>query len=347
MRCQKREVGGKPQKYIGNIRHDSTQEFDIITNPERESRRSHRFLSRESRKQLSFFKVLIKFNKKKVYEQTEESEVAFQDLKVFLADLPILTTLIPRRKPSLCLLQPLIKPSIPVPRMKKQALKTNVGSLLIKAYSHWRDLQSELLIERYKFLKSVAEKLKLGLRLFRLVVGGIVGWIVVGKNPVGFVVVEKFRYNAFVVEVANVEMQFYSVLAITMYQDGCLLYWCSICNFLKRLNKRGERCVCNVAVMTDYSSLGTEPAADEVRDCERTPKMRFGQHDDIQKRMKLHQSVHDMVSSSRPQGVSTRLSVNQHGAEEIICVNIYHNQQAMRQGLEPPNFALELHVPIA
>ncbi|GKB57403.1 LAZ1 homolog 1-like protein, partial [Tanacetum coccineum] len=31
--------------------------------------------------------------------------------------------------------------------------------------------------------------------------------------------------------------------------------------------KRGERCVRNVAVMTDYASLGTEPAADEVRDC--------------------------------------------------------------------------------
>ncbi|GJR04970.1 retrovirus-related pol polyprotein from transposon TNT 1-94 [Tanacetum coccineum] len=36
-----------------------------------------------------------------------------------------------------------------------------IGSLLIKAYSHRRDLQSELLIERYKFLKSAAEKLKL------------------------------------------------------------------------------------------------------------------------------------------------------------------------------------------
>nr|GEX36661.1 protein LAZ1 homolog 1 [Tanacetum cinerariifolium] len=62
--------------------------------------------------------------------------------------------------------------------------------------------------------------------------------------------------------------------------------------------KRGERCVRNVAVMTDYASLGTEPAADEVRDCERTPKMRFGQHYDIQKRMKLHQSVRDVVVGS-------------------------------------------------
>ncbi|PWA48361.1 hypothetical protein CTI12_AA491700 [Artemisia annua] len=62
--------------------------------------------------------------------------------------------------------------------------------------------------------------------------------------------------------------------------------------------KRGERCVRNVAVMTDYASLGTEPAPDEVRDCERTPKMRFGQHDDLQKRMKLHQSVRDVVVGS-------------------------------------------------
>ncbi|GJU67866.1 hypothetical protein Tco_1254125 [Tanacetum coccineum] len=35
------------------------------------------------------------------------------------------------------------------------------GSLLIKAYSHRRNLQSELLSERYKFFKSAAEKLKL------------------------------------------------------------------------------------------------------------------------------------------------------------------------------------------
>ncbi|GJY74854.1 LAZ1 homolog 1-like protein isoform X2 [Tanacetum coccineum] len=95
-----------------------------------------------------------------------------------------------------------------------------------------------------------------GLRLFRLVVGGIVGWIVVGKNPVGFVVVEKFRYNAFVVEVANVEMQLMAVAAVVhLYVFPAAPY------------KRGERCVRNVAVMTDYASLGTEPAADEVRDC--------------------------------------------------------------------------------
>ncbi|KAI3672845.1 hypothetical protein L6452_38945 [Arctium lappa] len=61
--------------------------------------------------------------------------------------------------------------------------------------------------------------------------------------------------------------------------------------------KRGERCVRNVAVMEDYASLGTAPAPDEVRDCERTTKNRFG-HDEIEKRMKLHQSVRDVVVGS-------------------------------------------------
>ena len=60
--------------------------------------------------------------------------------------------------------------------------------------------------------------------------------------------------------------------------------------------KRGERCVRNVAVMTDYASLGTEPAPDEVRDCERTTKNRFHQMEE--KRMKLHQSVRDVVVGS-------------------------------------------------
>ncbi|KAL8226404.1 hypothetical protein R6Q57_016236 [Mikania cordata] len=62
--------------------------------------------------------------------------------------------------------------------------------------------------------------------------------------------------------------------------------------------KRGERCVRNVAVMSDYASLGTEPAPDEVWDSERTAKVRFGDHDDVAKRMKLHQSVRDVVVGS-------------------------------------------------
>lgn len=55
----------------------------------------NRFLSRASEKQLPFLKVLIECNKKKVYEWTEEAEVAFQDLKVLLNELPTLTALIP------------------------------------------------------------------------------------------------------------------------------------------------------------------------------------------------------------------------------------------------------------
>ncbi|KAI3717969.1 hypothetical protein L1987_69924 [Smallanthus sonchifolius] len=62
--------------------------------------------------------------------------------------------------------------------------------------------------------------------------------------------------------------------------------------------KRGERCVRNVSVMADYASLGTEPAPDEVRDCERTTKVRFSHHDDVANRMKLHQSVRDVVVGS-------------------------------------------------
>nr|GEZ92148.1 hypothetical protein [Tanacetum cinerariifolium] len=44
-------------------------------------------------------------------------------------------------------------------------------------------------------------------RLLLLVVDGIVGRIVVGKNRVGLVVVAKFGYIAFVVEVAIDEMK--------------------------------------------------------------------------------------------------------------------------------------------
>ena len=44
---------------------------------------------------MSLFIVLIEWNKKKVYEWTEEVEIAFQDLKVFLNELPTLTASIP------------------------------------------------------------------------------------------------------------------------------------------------------------------------------------------------------------------------------------------------------------
>lgn len=62
--------------------------------------------------------------------------------------------------------------------------------------------------------------------------------------------------------------------------------------------KRGERCVRDVSVMTDYASLGAPPDPEEVRDSERTPRLRLGLHDDIPKRPKLHQSVRDVVFGS-------------------------------------------------
>ncbi|KAG9139408.1 hypothetical protein Leryth_017325 [Lithospermum erythrorhizon] len=62
--------------------------------------------------------------------------------------------------------------------------------------------------------------------------------------------------------------------------------------------KRGERCVRNVAVMTDYASLGSPPDPEEVRDSERTTRMRTARHDDLEKRLKFHQSVRDVVVGS-------------------------------------------------
>lgn len=62
--------------------------------------------------------------------------------------------------------------------------------------------------------------------------------------------------------------------------------------------KRGERCVRDVSVMTDYASLGAPPDLEEVRDCEKTPKVRIGRLDERPKRPKLHQSVRDVVFGS-------------------------------------------------
>lgn len=62
--------------------------------------------------------------------------------------------------------------------------------------------------------------------------------------------------------------------------------------------KRGERCVRNVAVMADYASLGSPHDPEEVRDCERSTKMRIGRHEETEKRLKLHQSVCDVVLGS-------------------------------------------------
>ncbi|KAL0432272.1 UNVERIFIED_CONTAM: protein LAZ11 [Sesamum latifolium] len=62
--------------------------------------------------------------------------------------------------------------------------------------------------------------------------------------------------------------------------------------------KRGERCVRNVAVMADYASLGSPPDPEEVQDCERSTRARYSQHEDREKRPKLHQSVRDVVIGS-------------------------------------------------
>ncbi|KAH6789145.1 organic solute transporter ostalpha protein [Perilla frutescens var. frutescens] len=62
--------------------------------------------------------------------------------------------------------------------------------------------------------------------------------------------------------------------------------------------KRGERCVRNVAVLADYASLGTPPDPDEVRDCERSTRVRFSRQEDRVQTPKLHQSVRDVVIGS-------------------------------------------------
>lgn len=62
--------------------------------------------------------------------------------------------------------------------------------------------------------------------------------------------------------------------------------------------KRGERCVRNVAVMADYASLGSPYDPEEVRDCERSTKVRIGRREESEKRLKFHQSVCDVVLGS-------------------------------------------------
>ncbi|GJW96684.1 retrovirus-related pol polyprotein from transposon TNT 1-94 [Tanacetum coccineum] len=63
--------------------------------------------------------------------------------------------------------------------------------------------------------------------------------------------------------------------------------------------KCGERCVCDISVMTDYAALGAPPDAEEVRDCEKTPTGRTGLLNDRPKHPKLHHSVRDVLANSR------------------------------------------------
>ncbi|CAF2204652.1 hypothetical protein YC2023_093091 [Brassica napus] len=63
--------------------------------------------------------------------------------------------------------------------------------------------------------------------------------------------------------------------------------------------KRGERCVRNVAVMSDYASIDTPPDPEEVKDSERTTRVRYGRYDDErEKRLNFPQSVRDVVVGS-------------------------------------------------
>ncbi|KAG8389802.1 hypothetical protein BUALT_Bualt01G0016300 [Buddleja alternifolia] len=77
--------------------------------------------------------------------------------------------------------------------------------------------------------------------------------------------------------------------------------------------KRGERGVKNVAVMTDYASLGTPPDPEEVQDCERYTR----EHEDRKKRPKLHQSVRDVVVGSSEIIVDDMKFTVSHVAEPV------------------------------
>ncbi|GKA08488.1 hypothetical protein Tco_0687819 [Tanacetum coccineum] len=72
------------------------------------------------------------------------------------------------------------------------------GSLLRKAYSYRRDLQSELLIERYKFLKSAAEKLKLVWFYFSFIIV---------FNSVLVIVIGSFSLNTWVLKRSKGDMK--------------------------------------------------------------------------------------------------------------------------------------------
>jgi hypothetical protein len=62
--------------------------------------------------------------------------------------------------------------------------------------------------------------------------------------------------------------------------------------------RRGERCVRNVAVMSDYASLGTPPDPEEVRDSGRLTRAHAVQPEDSVRRLSFPQSVRDVVLGS-------------------------------------------------
>ncbi|WOL02359.1 hypothetical protein Cni_G11078 [Canna indica] len=62
--------------------------------------------------------------------------------------------------------------------------------------------------------------------------------------------------------------------------------------------RRGERCVPNVAVMTDYASLGTPPDPEEVSDGGRLTRVRVARPDDRERKLSFPQSVRDVLFGS-------------------------------------------------
>lgn len=61
---------------------------------------------------------------------------------------------------------------------------------------------------------------------------------------------------------------------------------------------RGERCVRNVAVMSDYASLGTPLDPEEVEDCGRSPRVQSAPPDDRERLLSFPQSVRDVLFGS-------------------------------------------------
>lgn len=68
--------------------------------------------------------------------------------------------------------------------------------------------------------------------------------------------------------------------------------------FPARPYRRGERCVRNVAVMSDYASLGVPPDPEEVSDCERTTRISLARPGEKETGLKFPQSLGDVVLGS-------------------------------------------------
>ncbi|KAL5542037.1 hypothetical protein UlMin_009747 [Ulmus minor] len=88
-------------------------------------------------------------------------------------------------------------------------------------------------------------------------------------------------------------MQDYIICIETGVVTGVHLYV-----FLAVPYKWGERCVRNVAILDDYTSLGSPPDPEEVRDCERSTRIHLACHDEREKCLNFHHSVRDMVLGS-------------------------------------------------